>query len=333
MKIKTVLKTTGGLALALTAFYLVISHDYDDPVEPVLPADKSGDKKRNPYIVPNGETMVSAHRSGAGIAPENTLRAFRNCVESDSFFTDVFEFDLHLTEDGELILLHDDTFDRTSNAKEAFGKAGVLPKEKTYEELYKLNMGEHFETADGKTPYAGLRGDQIPDDLHVMRLRDIFTYLAPFKNYRFIIELKDGGDRGRRAADKLYETLSEFGLLKRAVIGTFHGEISRYMSEKYPDMLRSASVREVCGFYFSSLFGIHHKPGHYRFAALQIPYDDHVFNLGTARLVNYAHKNNIAVQYWTINKPEKVRHLIRIGADAIMSDLPDMVYSVLRGKA
>ena len=98
-------------------------------------------------------------------------------------------------------------------------------------------------------------------------------------------------------------------------------------------MLRSASVREVCGFYFSSLFGIHHKPGHYRFAALQIPYDDHVFNLGTARLVNYAHKNNIAVQYWTINKPEKVRHLIRIGADAIMSDLPDMVYSVLRGKA
>ena len=90
MKIKTVLKATGGLALALSAFYLVISHDYDDPVEPVLPADKSGDKKRNPYIVPNGETMVSAHRSGAGIAPENTLRAFRNCVESDSFFTDVF---------------------------------------------------------------------------------------------------------------------------------------------------------------------------------------------------------------------------------------------------
>ena len=92
-------------------------------------------------------------------------------------------------------------------------------------------------------------------------------------------------------------------------------------------------MREGCGFYFSSLFGIHHKPGHYRFAALPIPYDDHVFNLGTSRLFNYAHKNNIAVQYWTINKPEKVRHLIRIGADAIMSDLPDMVYSVLRGKA
>ena len=54
MKIKTILKATGGLALALSAFYLVISHDYDDPVEPVLPADKSGDKKRNPYIVPNG---------------------------------------------------------------------------------------------------------------------------------------------------------------------------------------------------------------------------------------------------------------------------------------
>lgn len=205
--------------------------------------------------------MVSAHRSGAGIAPENTLRAFRNCVESDSFFTDVFEFDLHLTEDGELILLHDDTFDRTSNAKEAFGKAGVLPKEKTYEELYKLNMGEHFETADGKAPYAGLRGDQIPDDLHVMRLRDIFTYLAPFKNYRFIIELKDGGDRGRRAADKLYETLSEFGLLKRAVIGTFHGKSAGICLRNIP----ICCARRACGrfavFIFRACSGFTTNPG------------------------------------------------------------------------
>ena len=48
--------------------------------------------------------------------------------------------------------------------------------------------------------------------------------------------------------------------------------------------------------------------------------------------MTYMLDTNICI-YAMKNKPEKVRHLIRIGADAIMSDLPDMVYSVLRGKA
>ena len=103
------------------------------------------------------------------------------------------------------------------------------------------------------------------------------------------------------------------------------------MDDTYPDMLRSAGIRETVDFYFSSLLGIRHKTEYYKFAALQIPDDDYVFNLGTTRLVNYAHKYDIAVQYWTINDPDDVRHLSAIGADAIMSDNPDMVYEVLRG--
>lgn len=328
--LKAILAVLLVLVVLFGGFFLLITHDFKDEVVQVsaaLPTDTA----RNPYIVPTGETMISAHRSGGGIAPENTLRAFENCVENGSFTIDIFEFDLHITKDGQLILLHDDTFDRTSNSEEAFGRAGVLPSEKTYAELLTLNLGENFTTDSGETPYKGLRGEDIPEDLKIVRLRDIFDYLAPYGDYSFIIEIKDGDDLGKKATDELYAILKEYDMLKRVVVGTFHGEISTYMDETYPDMLRSAGILEVVDFYFSSLFGIRHADGYYKFAALQIPDDDYVFNLGTSRLINYAHKYNIAVQYWTINDPEDVEWLASIGADAIMSDNPDMVYNVLRG--
>lgn len=66
------------------------------------------------------------------------------------------------------------------------------------------------------------------------------------------------------------------------------------------------------------------------FVALQIPTDDYTVNLGASRLVNYAHKHNIAVQYWTINDPEEMAYLQSIGADAIMTDVPDEAAKVLK---
>ena len=109
--IMTVLITVVAIVAVIGIFYLVISHNYNDTVVPV-------ETSTNPYIVKTGDTMVSAHRSGGGIAPENTLKAFENCVESSSFAISIFEFDLHITKDGQLILLHDENFDRTSNAAE-----------------------------------------------------------------------------------------------------------------------------------------------------------------------------------------------------------------------
>ncbi|NLA76597.1 MAG: hypothetical protein GX851_01995 [Clostridiales bacterium] len=312
------------LAVLVGSVYLTITHDFNDPIAAI-------EESANPYIVKTGQTMVSAHRSGGDIAPENTMAAFENCVKSSSFSIDMFEFDLHITKDGELILLHDSTFDRTSNSAEHFGAEGVLPSEKTYEELRELNMGENFKNEKGEMPYKGLRGDEIPENLHVVRLEDVFDYLRPYGDYSFIIEIKDGDELGKKGVDKLFAILKAYDMLDRVVFGTFNGEISEYVDEKYPDMLRSAGIVEVVNFYFSSLIGIDHEKGYYKFDALQIPDDDYVFNLGTTRLVNYAHKYDIAVQYWTINNPEDVKHLQSIGADAVMSDNPDMAYKAMYG--
>ena len=283
----------------------------------------------NKEITDYGKTFVSAHRSGGGIFPENTMMAFEGCINSDSFRTDIFEFDLHITKDDELIILHDSTLDRTTDAEEVFGREGNRPEDYSYEEILKLNFGDAFKTDEGETPYKDLEGEAVPDSLRVSRLRDVFSYLQSNGDFGYIIEIKNSGELGCRSADILYSTLKEFGLLDKAIIGTFNPEVTAYMDEAYPDMKRSASIPEVVQLYFNSLLGFDKDEDAYKFDALQIPAGLSFLRLDTTRLVNYAHRHNIAVQYWTINDVEEMAHLKEIGADCIMSDIPDVAYEIL----
>ncbi len=289
----------------------------------------STDGASNELITPLGITMLSGHRAGGGIAPENTMMALKNCVENGAYELDIFEFDIHLTADGVPVLIHDGTLDRTSDAVEHFGHEDVRVGEKTYEELRQLNMGEKFEADDGTAPFAGLRGEDIPADLRILTLDEALTYLEANGEYNYIIEVKNSGETGYKAADILYETLVKFGCVERTVVGTFHNEITAYLDSTYPDLPRSAGVNECIKFYLCSLVNWPVKEGYFPFAALQIPTTDYTINLGTSRVVNYAHRNNIAVQYWTINDPVEMMRLQSIGADAIMTDVPDLAAEVL----
>lgn len=287
------------------------------------------DSAENPLITPLGTTMLSGHRAGGGIAPENTMMALKNCVQSDVYELDIFEFDIHLTADGVPVLLHDDTLDRTSDAQEYFGQAGVTVGSKTFAELKNLNMGEMFVDGSGQTPYAGLRGDDVPEDLRIISLPEALEYLESSGEYYYIIEIKNSGQTGYDAADILYDTLVEYGCLERTIVGTFHNEVTAYLDQTYPDLYRSAGVKECLKFYLYSLLNLEADETTFSFVALQIPTTDYVINLGTSRVVNYAHKNNIAVQYWTINDPAEMARLQSIGADAIMTDVPDQAVGVL----
>ena len=122
----------------------------------------------NPFIT--GETAISAHRSGAGDYPEETLAAFRGCVENPDFAVDYFEFDLHMTADDILVLSHDATLDRVSDAPAVFGAENVLVRDKTLSELKQLNMAAQFVTDAGEAPYAGLHGEAVPDELRILYL-------------------------------------------------------------------------------------------------------------------------------------------------------------------
>ena len=311
------------LVVALLAGYL-----YWEVTRKTGAAPVETDDAVNSLITPLGTTMLSGHRSGGGIAPENTMMALKNCVESEAYQLDIFEFDIRLTADGHPVLIHDSTLDRTTDAAAIFGVEGVQVGDKTLAELKQLNMGAKFRADDGTTPFAGLTGEAVPDDLRIVTLDEALGYLESVGHPHYIIEIKNSGETGYEAADILYRTLVKYGALERTVVGTFHNEITAYVDTTYPDMLRSAGFNEVITFYLYSLVKLENKAG-WPFVALQIPTTDYTVNLGTSRLVNYAHKYDIAVQYWTINDPDEMAYLQSIGADAIMTDVPDKGTEVL----
>ena len=320
--LKTVLIVLLVLAILAGMLFWTVTRDTK-----TAPIETTG--AANPLITPLGTTMLSGHRAGGGIAPENTMMALQNCVESTVYELDIFEFDIHLTADDVPVLLHDETLDRTSDAASYFGHSDVDVGAKTFDELKQLNMGEQFADAQGDMPFAGLRGEAVPENLRIISLEEALHYLESHDAYHYIIEIKNEGERGQLATDILYDTLKRFGCLERTVVGTFHNEITTYMDDTYPDMLRSAGFNECIDFYLRSLVGWKAPEGGFPFVALQIPTTDYVVNLGTSRVINYAHENNIAVQYWTINDPDEMARLQSIGADAIMTDVPDEAAGVL----
>lgn len=284
----------------------------------------------NPYILE--DTDVSAHRSGGGIAPEETMMALKNCAESGDFNIDVFEFDLHITKDDVLILLHDDTLDRTSDSQEVFGEKDVRPEDKTFEELKQLNMGAKFENEKGETPYADL--EETTEELRVLRVEEVLDYLMSTGEYKYIIEIKNDGDLGKKGVDILYKILKEKDLLNQVIFGTFHKEVSEYVDEKYPDMTRSTGIFEVLDFMIAAWTDSDsYEPP---CSVLQIPYGAPFKYLGlntaTAQVINYAHKHDMALQYWTINDEEEMEYLLDMGADCIMTDYPDKLYKLASQK-
>ena len=327
MKIK---KLIGGVLLVLLCIVIVIAiigvaqffHRSD-------PKNRKQYETSNPFIT--GETAISAHRSGAGDFPEETLAAFRGCAENPDFQVDYFEFDLHMTADDILVLSHDSTLDRVSDAAAVFGAENVLVRDKTLAELKHLNMAAQFVSGAGEAPYADLHGDDVPDELRILSLDEVLDYLTAAGDYHYIIEIKDGGDVGLAAADQLYATLQARGLLDRVIVGSFRDEVASYITANYPDMHRSASPEEVVQFYFAALTGKRDFTCSYD--VLQLPFGDAEssfgINLGTATVINFAHANDLAIQYWTVNSEKDMTYLASIGADALITDYPDRAAGVL----
>lgn len=327
MKIK---KIIGRILLVLLCIVIVIAiigvaqfyHRSD-------PKNRKQYETTNPFIT--GETAISAHRSGAGDFPEETLAAFRGCAENPDFQVDYFEFDLHMTADDTLVLSHDSTLDRVSDAAAVFGAENVLVRDKTLAELKQLNMAAQFVSDAGEAPYAGLHGDDVPDELRILSLDEVLDYLTAAGDYHYIIEIKDGGEVGLAAADQLYATLQARGLLDRVIVGSFRDEVASYITANYPDMHRSASPEEVVQFYFAALTGKRDFTCSYD--VLQLPFGDAEssfgINLGTATVINFAHAKDLAIQYWTVNSEKDMTYLASIGADALITDYPDRAAGVL----
>ena len=281
----------------------------------------------NPFITDS--SLIVGHRMGGGDAPEESLLALEMCLGGE-YVPDVLEMDLHITKDQRLVLLHDATLDRTTDSFLVFGKKGLRPEDLTLSELKRLNIGVSFVDKDGNMPYKDIHGDLVPDSLRILTLEEFLDYSDMRGEFKYIIEIKNGDDLGKKALDILYDTLKSRDLLDRVIFGTFNSEITEYASATYPDLIRSASIKEAAEFYFAALLG--RKNYVPPVSVLQVFYGEKYFkygiNLATSRVINYAHSHNMAIQYWTVNKEEDMEYLFSIGADGVMTDYVEKAFEV-----
>lgn len=325
------LKITGCILAAIVLFFAIIN---------LIPP--RANVENNPFVVEKGDLpMIAAHRGGSDNNPENTMLAFREAVETIG--VDIIESDLYLTADGYLVYNHDSYIDETCNVNGDLSLDEVedLCDEKsnrhyirdmTLSQLRQYNFGYYFEDEDGNRPYRDVT-DIEAAGLQIATVEQLFeAFYESHPDLLFIVEIKDGGDRGREACRILAEVLDRYPDYKdQIVIGTFNDEIEEELKASYPDLLRGAPTGTAAKFVLTQYLGVNLFDGG-DFACLQIPmsYDLGLeIRLDKATLVRRAHRRNIAVQYWTINDPDEMRQLIEMGVDCIMTDDPELLSEIL----
>ena len=249
-----------------------------------------------------GSPLFFAHRGGAKLAPENTLEAFRSAVEL--WGVDVLEMDVHWTRDGELVVIHDATVDRTTD-----GEGAV--RDLALSELQDLDAGFRFRDLDGEASFRG-RG---------VRIRLFRDVLEALPGVRMNVDAK-----GEKAAPRLLTLIREAGAEHRVLLASA-GEEGRADRLGYRGAT-SATRRQIRLFLY-----LHRLPwgGPYtpRTDALQLPFRWEGRQVTTPRMIREAHRRNLPVHVWTVDDPDTMRTLLEWGADGIQTDRPDLLARVL----
>jgi len=246
--------------------------------------------------------LVIAHRGGAGLAPENTIYAFKL---AERLGVDAIELDVRITKDKQLVVIHDETIDRTTNG------TGLVSKY-TLDELKQFDAGYHLKLENQGYPFRN-KGITIPS------LEEVFQQI---KNTPFVIELKDPNPKIEKQVAAL---IKKYNLKKKVIVGSFNdASLKRFASRTDGKIQIGTGVKTI------KYFVLLHKLRLDRLYplnrnAVQIPIKAGGVDLATERLINTVRERNIAIHYWTINDEKTMKQLIELNVDGIITDYPNML--------
>ena len=265
-------------------------------------------RRRRPRALQTGWPVNLAHRGASATAPENTIEAFRLAAESGS---GGLELDVHLSSDGRIIVIHDDTVDRTTDGT-------GLVREMTLEQIRSLDAGYNFSPDGGSTyPYSGR-------EIRVPELREIFE---EFPGVAVNIEIKEN----QPGAEKLVlQTIRDAGAQDRTLVASQkHPVIRRFRRICGGEMPTAASGLEIRIFYLLSLLRLESllRPA---YTALQVPESHRGIQIVTPNFVKAVHSRGVRLDVWTIDDPGDMNRLLDMGVDVIMTNRPGLLQEVLR---
>ncbi len=237
-------------------------------------------------------TLIIAHRGSAGTHPENTMDAF---IAAKKFGADGIELDVHLTLDDQIVVIHDETIDRTTN-----GTGNV--KDFTLEELKKLKANYHYK-------HFFKKASKIPS------LREVFEWLD--KNKLICnIELKNNSIPYEGMEKKVIDLIKEFKLEDRIIISSFN-------HKSLKNVKQLAENIETAPLYKNLIY----KPWEYA-ESIQASGIHPKFTVMTPALISDTLKNNMAVRPYTVNKEREMKKLMELNCTAIITDFPEKAFKV-----
>ena len=257
----------------------------------------------NPFI--GSRVWVVAHQGGEGLWPSNTMYAFDRAVKLGA---DMLDLDVHASRDGQLVVIHDDRVDRTTNGQ---GRVSDL----TLEALRSLDAGWYWPQRSKETDPHPFRGQGI-------RIPTLEEVLAAHASMPMTIEIKQDTPS---IAEPFCAALRRHGMTGKAIVASFSDRAMRDFRAACPEVMTSMTEAEVRNLLF--LGDLSPRPAQAR--ALQVPVRAAGLEVVTPEFVRFAAARNLVVQPWTINEPEEMRRLVAMGVHGINTDRPDLLLNVL----
>jgi len=236
-------------------------------------------------------TLIYGHRGAKGEAPENTLASFEQCLQHG---VRRCELDLHLSRDGELMVIHDPTLKRTT------GRRGKVAQHDA-EELVKYDARQ------------GGPGWKTP--CPIPRLSELFEK-CDFEHWQ--LEVKSASrDRAARTVLAIKALAERYQLMERITVTSSSREVLRALNRLAPEISRGL----VAEYNWLDPLKVARQYG-CDLLALK-------WTLCTPERLEKAKKQGLHVSVWTVNEPALMRRLADFGVDSLITDYPGIAVSTL----
>ena len=232
-------------------------------------------------------TLNLAHRGFSGRYPENTMLAFTKAIEAGC---DGIALEVQLTKDRELVVIHDEKLDRTTD-----GKGYVC--DYTLAELKTLSASGHFQDIYGRT--------EIPT------LKEYFELVAD-TDIVTNVELKTGVNIYPGIEQKVLRLIQDYKLSERIIISSFN-HYSALMFKKLAPQIKCGLLEES---WIIGMSGYAKKLG--------IDYLHPIYYCVTDSYVQEAQAHDLGINTWTVNNREDIQRLKNLNINAIITNYPDL---------
>jgi glycerophosphoryl diester phosphodiesterase len=268
--------------------------------------------------------IAYAHQGGSFEAPSSTLYAIEQALRAGA---SAVELDVHATADGQLVVCHDETVDRTTDGS---GQIASL----AYDELCRLDNacwfveGTDVDHHQDEAAYL-LRG-RAPDD-HDYGIALLDEVLERFPGVLLNLDIKRTAPEVAPYEELLAQLLARRGRSHDVIVASFNDNALRAFRSWSPETPTSAATMETASFVRALRLG--EELPELEVVAFQVPETFAGQRVVDEDFIAAAHQAGIAVHVWTINEADDMARLIELGVDGLISDRPSLLSEVLGERA